>query len=89
MDKETKERIERAAPFAEFPKMKHHPDGRTATVNTSQEESALGSDWCNTPQQALDERTKRDEAAAKRVAAQIAKAKTGKDADDKEPAGGI
>lgn len=80
MDKETKERVERPYVFQEFPKMKHHPDGRTATVNSSHEESALGEDWCNTPQQALDERAKRDRAAELRVAERLAAEAA--DADD-------
>lgn len=72
MDKETKERVERPVPFAEFPKMKHHADGRTVTVNSGSEESALGGEWCNNPDQALSEKQKRDDAEAARLTAKIA-----------------
>lgn len=58
--------------FQEFPKMKYHPDGRVATVNSSTEESNLGGEWCNLPQQALDERKRRDEEEKQRLALKIA-----------------
>jgi hypothetical protein len=75
MDKETEKRINRPIPYAEFPKMKHHPDGRTALVNSESEESALGGEWCPNPAEALKIRAERDAADEKRVAAQIAKGK--------------
>jgi hypothetical protein len=75
VDKETEERVNKPVPYAEFPKMKHHPDGRTATVNSESEESALGEDWCPNPTEALKVRAARDAADEKRLAAQIAKGK--------------
>jgi hypothetical protein len=61
--------------FVEYPKMLHHPDGRTQIVNDSQAESELtGNGWCLTPAQALKVRAERDEADKKRDAATIAKA---------------
>jgi hypothetical protein len=75
MDKETEERINRPIPYQAFPKMKHHPDGRTAIVNTESEESALGTDWCPNPTEALKVRAERDAADEKRLSAQLAKGK--------------
>lgn len=75
MDKETEERVNRPVPYAEFPKMKHHPDGRTQIVNSESEESALGEGWCPNPTEALKIRAERDAADEKRLAAQIAKGK--------------
>lgn len=75
MDKATEERIAIPAPFAEFPKMKHHPDGRQAIVNSEAEERALGDDWCPNPMAAAKVRAERDAADEKRLAAQIAKGK--------------
>jgi len=84
MDKETEERVNRPIPFQEFPKMLHHPDGRTAIANDSKEEKTLLSgEWCPTPGNALEVRAERDEAALKRQAAQIAKGNVDKaTADD-------
>lgn len=73
MDKETAERINRPIHYQEFPKMKHHPDGRTEVVNDASAESALGGEWMPNPTEALKIKAERDEAAAKRAAAQLAK----------------
>lgn len=75
MDKETEERVNRPIEFREFPKMKHHPDGRTQVVDSDEQESALGGDWLPTPEAALKVRAERDAAAEKRTSAQIAKGK--------------
>lgn len=75
MDKETEERVNKPIPYQEFPKMKHHPDGRTAIVGNDREESALGGEWFPNPTEALKVRTERDAADEKRLAAQIAKGK--------------
>lgn len=86
MDKETEERVNKPIPFQEFPKMLHHPDGRTAIANDpAEEKTLLRGDYCPTPDDALDVRAERDEAAAKRQAAQIAKAS--KDAEDSKDDG--
>lgn len=73
MDKETEERVNKPVPFAEFPKMKFHPDGRNAIVNNDSEESSLGAEWLPSPTEALKVRAERDAADEKRLAAQIAK----------------
>lgn len=73
MDKETEERVNRPIAYQEFPKMLHHPDGRTQVVNSDREASALGAEWLPTPGDALKVKAERDEAEAKRLAAQIAK----------------
>lgn len=73
MDKETKERIEAPYRFVEFPKVLYHPDGRTATVETSRQESELGAEWFPSPTESLKERARRDAADAKRVALAVGK----------------
>lgn len=67
----TAENAERG--FVEFPKMKHHPDGRTAIVASGREESELGGEWMPSPDAALKVHRERDEAAAKRQAGQLSK----------------
>ena len=37
--------------YQEFPKVKYHPELGTKTVQTAEEEKALGSDWYNNPSQ--------------------------------------
>lgn len=71
MDRETEERVNRPIEFREFPKMKHHPDGRTAIVASDSEESALGGEWLPTPADALKVRADRDAADEKRQALKI------------------
>ncbi len=75
MDRETEERVNRPIPYQEFPKMKHHPDGRTAIVDDDKAESALGGEWMPNPTEAAKVKAQRDEADEKRQAAQIAKGK--------------
>ena len=70
MDKETKERIEKFnAEYVhqEFPKMKHHPDGREKIVHSEAEEAALGAEWTHR-QAAVDEKARRDKRDAERAA---------------------
>lgn len=70
MDKETKERIEKFnAEYVhqEFPKMKHHPDGREKIVHSEAEEAALGGEWTHR-QAAVDEKARRDQRDAERAA---------------------
>lgn len=65
--KDVLERLNKPIPFAEFPKMLYHPDGRQAIVNSSAEESEhAGNGWCLLPAQALKVRAERDEADKKR-----------------------
>ena len=71
MDKETEARINKPIPFAEFPKMKHHPDGRTKVVEDEAEESSLGAEWLPTPAAAAKIRADRDAADEKRQALKI------------------
>jgi hypothetical protein len=78
MDKETEERISRPYSFQEYPKMKYHPDGRTATVADDAAESALGGEWMPNPTEAAKMRAERDAADEKRAAAQIASAQAPK-----------
>lgn len=75
MDKETLDRVNQPIEYAEFPKMRHHPDGRQVIVNSSKEESDLGAEFLPTPDAALKVRAKRDADEEKRAAAQLAKAK--------------
>lgn len=46
--------------YVPFPKALYHPDGRTAAVASESEQSALGGEWFEKPQEALDEKAKRD-----------------------------
>lgn len=67
----TKESLARG--FIEFPKMLYHPDGRQLTVTSrTDEQNALNSDFCPTPQAALDVKTKRDEDDRQRQALAVA-----------------
>ena len=68
MDKDTLDRLNAPKPFAEFPKMKYHPDGRTATVEDDAAESALGGEWLPNPAAAEKVRADRDAAEEKRAA---------------------
>lgn len=75
MDKETEERINRPIPHQEFPKMLHHTDGSHVIVHDEEAESRhLGSgNYHPTPQEAIDEKAKRDAAEAAREAQKAAK----------------
>lgn len=73
MDKETEERVNRPIPFQEYPKMLHHPDGRTLVVENDREASAAGGEWMPNPTEALKVKAQRDEAAEKREAVQTFK----------------
>lgn len=77
MDKATEERVNKPVEFQEFPKMLYHPDGRQLTVNSDEEESKAGSDWHPTPQDAIDEKTRRDAADAKRAALAVGREAAG------------
>jgi hypothetical protein len=46
--------------YVPFPKWLYHPDGRSQVVNTELEQTALGGEWLASPQEALDEKAKRD-----------------------------
>lgn len=70
MDKETKERIDlyaRTYVHQEYPKMRHHPDGREITVHTEAQESALGAEWMDRAQ-AVAERERRNSRDADKTA---------------------
>lgn len=73
MDKETEERVNRPVPFAEFPKMLYHPDGRQQIVEDDKAQSALGGEWTPSPTEAAKVKAQRDAADEKRLAAQIAR----------------
>lgn len=75
MDKETEIRVNTPIPYQEFPKMKYHPDGRTAIVEDEKAESVLGGEWMPNPTEAAKVKAERDDADAKKLAAQIAKGK--------------
>lgn len=64
-DQKTLEELNTPRSFQEFPKMLHHPDGHTKTVNSAAEEEAAGSEWQPTPQDALDLKTAREQIAKK------------------------
>lgn len=70
MDQATKERIDqynREYVHQEYPKMRHHPDGREATVQSQAEESALGGEWMDRAD-AVAERERRDKRDAEKIA---------------------
>lgn len=70
MDKETKERIALYAQnyvHQEYPKMRHHPDGREVTVHTEAQESALGAEWMDRAD-AVAERERRNKRDAEKIA---------------------
>lgn len=67
MDKETLDRVNASIPYAEFPKMRHHPDGSSQIVNSKKEESALGPEWMDR-EPAVAERQKRDKRDAEMAA---------------------
>lgn len=46
--------------FEEFPKHLYHPDGTTLVVNSRKEQDARGEEYFEDPQEALDEKDKRD-----------------------------
>lgn len=58
-------------PFEEFPKYLYHPDGRTQVVRTRTEQDATGGDWFERPQEAIDEKTKRDKRASEKFVADV------------------
>lgn len=72
MDKETEIRVNTPIPYQEFPKMKHHPDGRTAIVEDGPAESALGGEWMPNPAEAAKVKADRDAAEEKRQALKLA-----------------
>jgi hypothetical protein len=73
MDKETLERVNTPIEFREYPKMKHHPDGRTQIVENDREESELGPEWLPSPDAANKVRAERDAGAEKSAAIQRSK----------------
>lgn len=70
-------KFEAPVPYAEFPKWKYHPDGRSQLVSGEREDSELGPEWLPNPTEALAERDRRDEASLKAFAAKGAKAAKG------------
>lgn len=82
MDKETIARINAPYRFEEFPKMLHHADGRTTTVDNAQAEATqLNNGFHPTPTLAQSERAKRDEAERQRHALAIGKEAKAKKAE--------
>ncbi len=69
--------------FVEYPKMLHKTDGSNITVNNkAEEEKALRSaDVHPTPDDALAEKAKRDEADRKKAAVKLGAAAAGKNGD--------
>jgi hypothetical protein len=43
-----------------FPKWLYHPDGRSQIVNDEAGQTALGGEWLASPQEAIDEKARRD-----------------------------
>lgn len=89
-DQKTLDELNTPKPFQEFPKMLHHPDGQTRTVNSAAEEDAAGSEWQPTPQDALDLKAAREQIAKKAQDKSIAdalEAKATQEAADAEKAG--
>lgn len=69
IDRLTRENASKA--FEEFPKSLYHPDSRHQIVTGSQAQSALGGEWFEKPQEAIDERERRDKAAADKFTARV------------------
>lgn len=46
--------------FEEFPKVIYHPDGSTLTVQSRKEQDARGEEYFESPQEAIDEKDRRD-----------------------------
>lgn len=77
--KEWLERLVRERVYEEFPKSLYHPDGRSIVVNSRREQDASGGDWLESPQEAIDEKTKRDKRDSEKfIAAANAEAKAKK-----------
>jgi hypothetical protein len=67
--------------FVPFPKWLYHPDGRSQIVANEAEQTALGGEWLASPQEALDEKARRDERDSKKFVEKVgaeAAAKSGK-----------
>jgi hypothetical protein len=58
-------------PFEEFPKHLYHPDGRSILVNSRAEQSAAGGDWLERPQEAIDEKNRRDKRDSEKFIADV------------------
>lgn len=80
-DQKTLEELNRPKPYAEYPKMLHHPDGSNKTVNSEDEEKAAGDEWQRTPQDAIDLKAARDSIAKKAQEKAIADALAAAEAD--------
>lgn len=80
-DQKTLEELNAPKPYAEYPKMLHHPDGSTRIVNGADEEKAAGDEWQQTPQDAIDLKAARDEIAKKAQEKAIADALAASEAD--------
>jgi hypothetical protein len=46
--------------FVPFPKWLYHPGGRSQIVDNEAGQTALGGEWLASPQEALDEKARRD-----------------------------
>jgi hypothetical protein len=67
--------------FVPFPKWLYHPDGRSQIVDNEAGQTALGGEWLASPQEALDEKARRDERDSKKFVEKVgqeAAAKSGK-----------
>lgn len=57
--------------FDEYPKWVYHPDGRSQLVNSELEQSGMG-EWLKSPQEAIDEKAKRDKRDSDKFIAKVA-----------------
>lgn len=57
--------------FVPFPKWLYHPDGRSQLVADEAAQSKLGGEWLASPQEAIDEKEKRDKVASDAFIAKV------------------
>ena len=74
-DQKTLDELNAPKAYQEYPKMLHHPDGSTVTVENATEEAALSEDYQTAPTDAAGLKTIRDEQAKRAQAGEIAAAK--------------
>ena len=74
-DQKTLDALNAPKAYQEYPKMLHHPDGSTVTVENATEEAALSDDYQSAPTDAAGLKAIRDEQAKRAQAAEIAAAK--------------
>lgn len=65
-------------PFEEFPKHLYHPDGTSIVVASRTEQDARGEQYFERPQEALDEKARRDKRDSEKFVAKVGAEAAGK-----------